>query len=147
MAVGAVEQNKQAIRQILAAYEEGKLEPLLGILHEDIDWFSNAPESHYRFGGHHKGKAALREGLSFLANEYTIHSYTVRELIGEDNVVWATSDVVATHRATAMRVSAVLVNRWQFDGDKVVAFTEFFDTAGVLVQEGRIAGDLSRAMA
>jgi hypothetical protein len=147
MIVGGVEQNKEAVRRVLSAYGEGKLEPLLSILDEDIDWHSNAPESLYRFAGRHKGKAAMREGLSFLANEYTIHSYTVRELIGEGDVIWATCDAVATHRATSVRVSAVLASRWEFEGEKVVAFTEFFDTAGVLVQEGRITGDLPHAMA
>lgn len=144
---GNVEQYKQTLRQVLGAYSEGKLEPLLNIFHEDIDWLSNAPESHYRFGGRHKGKPALREGLSFLANEYTIHSYTVRELIGEGDVIWTTCDVSATHRATATRVSAVLASRWKFEGEKVIAFTEYFDTAGVLVQEGRITGNQPRAMA
>ena len=64
--------------------------------------------------------------------------------MGEGDVIWAMCEVAATQRPSGRPVSTVLVSRWQFRGGKVIAFSEYFDTAGVLVQEGRLPEELPR---
>ena len=140
-----LERNKRTIRRVLAAYAEGDLEPLLAAFDDDVEWHSNALTGHYRFGGPHKGKAGLCEGLSVLAADYTLHRYEVRELVGEGDVIWALCDVAATHSRSGRPVSIPLVSRWQFGGGKVIAFSEYFDTAAVLAQEGRLPAELPRS--
>jgi ketosteroid isomerase-like protein len=126
------------LRAITGAYLQGDLAPLMEIASDDIIWDSNARKSQFRFGGTYKGRVGLQEALSFIASEFAMLSYNVREIVGEGDTVWALSDVVLSEHKTGKRANIRLANRWQFRDGKLVAFTEFFDTGGVLADLGRI---------
>ncbi|HEY0105803.1 MAG TPA: nuclear transport factor 2 family protein [Rhizomicrobium sp.] len=135
--MGAAE-NKALIRTILKAYAQSDLAPLLEAIHADIVWTSQAPAAHYGFGGSHKGRAGTLAGMAKIATAYQLNHYRVTELVGEGDVVWMTATVAFTHRRSGTQLSFPLVSRWQFQDAKVIALTEYFDSATLLIQEGRL---------
>jgi len=127
-----------ALRAIMGAYLQGDLAPLRAIASDDIVWDSNARRSQFRFGGIFKGRVGLQEALALIASEFAMLKYDVQEIVGEGDIVWALSDVILSEHKTGKRASFRLANRWQFRDGKLVELTEFFDTAGVLADLGRI---------
>jgi ketosteroid isomerase-like protein len=141
---GTVEANKQVLRRVLKAYEGGDYEPIFAALDEDVVWSSNSLANHYRFGGTRRGRAGVVEALSMIAADYEISRYDVIEMIGEGDVIWATSELSLFDRKTRRALTFPLINRWQFRGGKIVSCSEFFDTAAVLQQQGRIPESVPR---
>jgi ketosteroid isomerase-like protein len=128
--------NKAVLARILKAYETGDFTPFLDALDEDVVWNSHAGE--FRFGGARKGRAGVLEAMAIIATEYQITRYRVTEMVGEGDVVWATNEVSVQDRRSGRVMTFPLINRWQFKDGRIVAGAEFFDTAAVLKQLGRL---------
>ncbi len=126
------------LRNIMVAYLQGDLSPLLEIAADDIVWDSNARKPQFRFGGAFRGRVGLQEALSLIAAEFAMLRYDVQEIVGDGDTIWALSDVILSEHKTGKRTSIRLANRWQFRDGKLIRFTEFFDTAGVLADLGRV---------
>ncbi len=137
-----VEDNKATLRRVIKAYESGDFEPIYEALDESVTWASNSLANHYRFGGVRHGRAGVVEALSMIAADYDISRYDVVEMVGEGDVIWATSTLSLFDRKTGRPLTFPLVNRWQFKDGKIVSCSEFFDTAAVLQQQGRIPREL-----
>jgi ketosteroid isomerase-like protein len=130
--------HHEALTRIMRAYLQGDLEPLFAAASDAVVWDSNVSKANFRFGGRFQGRVGLKEALSLIASEFAIIRYDVRELTGDADVVWAVSDVTITEHKTGKRADIRLANRWQFEGDKIVSCTEFFDSASVLTALGRM---------
>jgi ketosteroid isomerase-like protein len=130
--------NKDMLGRVIRAYVQGDLAPLMDNAADDIVWNSNASAEHYRFGGRFKGHLGLKEGLSLVATEFGILRYDIREMTEEGDVVWALSELEVLEHKTGKRARVMLANRWQFRGGKIASCTEFFDSAGVLKELGRL---------
>jgi len=138
----SVEDNKTTLRRVLKAYERGDFDPIYKALDDDVVWASNSLANHYRFGGARRGRAGVVEALSMIAADYDISRYDIVEMIGEGDVIWATSTLSLFDRKTGRPLTFPLVNRWQFKDGKIISCSEFFDTAAVLQQQGRIPQEL-----
>jgi len=141
-----VEANKAILRRILAAYAQGDFDPVFAVLDENIEWSSHSLAGHYRFGGRRTGRAGVLEALAMIATDFSIDRYDVREMIGEGNVVWVTSQLHVTERNSGKPLVFPLVGRWEFREGKIISCSEFFDTAAVLHQQGRLPKDLAKAL-
>ena len=135
--MGAAE-NKAHVQRILSAYAQSDIEPLLASIHPDILWTSQAPAAFYGFGGSHKGRAGTLAGMAKIATDYQLNAYQVSELVAEGDVVWMTADADFTHRRSGTRLKFPLVSRWQFKDGKIVSLTEYYDSATLLLEEGRL---------
>ena len=144
MAATSVEDNKTTLRRVIKAYERGDFDPIYQALDDDVVWASNTLANHYRFGGMRQGRAGVVEALSMIAADYDISRYDVVEMVGEGDVIWATSTLSLFDRKTGRPLVFPLVNRWQFKDGKIISCSEFFDTAAVLQQQGRIPEVLPR---
>ncbi len=141
----SVEANKALLRRVLKAYGEGDMDPLFAAVDDDVAWTSNALAGHYRFGGPRRGRAGLIEALSMIAADYAIQRYDITEMVGEGEVIWSTCQVDVQDRRSDLKMSFPLAARWQFAGGKVCACQEFFDTASVLHQQGRLPDSVALA--
>lgn len=144
-AVSQVENNKAVLRRVIKGYEAGDYEPVFAALDEHVVWSANSLAHHYRFGGVRHGRAGVVEVLSMVAADYQISRYRVTEMVGEGDVIWATSELSLLDRKTGRALTFPLVNRWQFKDGRIVSCSEYFDTAAVLQQQGRIPAELPRA--
>jgi ketosteroid isomerase-like protein len=130
--------NKALVRRILEAYAQSDLGPFLDAIDPDIVWTSTAPEILYGFGGRHSGRAGALASMAKIATEYQLNRYDVAELVAEGEVVWMTANVDFTHRKTGQRQRFPLVSRWHIRDGKILSLTEYFDSASMLIQEGRL---------
>jgi len=138
MTAGKVEANKKVLERILRAYSEGDLERVVSSFDENVVWMVHTLPGHYRFGGPRRGHLGMSEVWAMLATYFTMERYESHEIVGEDDVLWSTNELTVLVRNTGKRVLLRLVNRWQFKDGKVVQCDEYFDTAGALVQQGRL---------
>ncbi len=141
MTSSEIQANKALIGQILRAYGQGDLRPLLVALDEAVTWEAHVRPPHYRFGGQRTGHAGVMEVAALIAAEYAIQSYQVKELVSEGGTVWALSEAAYIHNETNKPVNFVSVTRWVLRGGKIAEFHSFFDSASVLAQQGRLAAE------
>lgn len=125
------------IRGVVRAYAQGDMTPLLAAASEGVVWSSNAPKASFRFGGRFSGHLGMKEAVSLIASDFDLLRYEAREMIGDGDVVWLSNDLDVLERKTRSRIQFELVNRWQFQDGKLVAYSEYFDSAGVLFKLGR----------
>jgi len=130
--------NKATVTRVLKAYAQGDLAPLFEAIADDVEWTSNTVSENYRFGGRRTGRAGVLEALSLIAVDYAVRRYELKEVTAEGDTIWSYVDAEFMHRRTNKPIAFVLASRWKFRDGKIVAFEEFFDTAAVLEQEGRI---------
>jgi ketosteroid isomerase-like protein len=132
-----VNPNHALIRGVMRSYAQGDMAPLMAVASEDIVWSSNAPKQGFRFGGRYAGQLGMKEALSLIASDFEMLRYEKREMVGDGDVVWAASDLEALEKKSRSRLQFELVNRWQFEGGKLVAYAEYFASASLLLQLGR----------
>jgi ketosteroid isomerase-like protein len=138
--------NKALVKRILDAYRVGDFAPVLETLDDKVVWTSNALVGHYRFGGQRHGRSGVLEVLSLVAADYHIARYDVREMIAEGDVVWVTSELGVKDKRNGAGMDFMLISRWQFRDGKITSFSEFFDTASVMQQQGRVAAEIPPAL-
>jgi len=131
-----VQSNKARVAGILAAYGQGDLRPLFATLDDTVTWEAHAPPSHYRFGGVRTGPQGVAETAAIIASEYAIQRYDVKELVGEGSTVWALSEASYIHSGKPLKF--MTATRWVFRKGKIIEFHVFFDSARVLVEQGRL---------
>ena len=130
--------NKAALHRIIAAYAIGNLEPLLSSLDQDAVWTSYGPREELRFAGTHKGRDNCLAGLSLMAADFALHSYEIVEMIAENDVVWMHARIETSRRAGGARHTLDVANRWQFREGKIVGIAEFYDSASMLMRDGKL---------
>ena len=136
MSSSEAQTNKALVAEILRAYGQGDLRPLLAALDEAVKWEAHAPQPHYRFGGQRSGREGVLEAAAIIASEYAVQRYDVKDLVAEGQTVWALSEVSYIHSNKPLKF--ITATRWVFRNAKIIEFHGFFDTAQVLVQQGRL---------
>jgi ketosteroid isomerase-like protein len=136
--VSIVAANKAALTRIITAYGLSDVAPLLAALHDDIVWVSNGPQQLFRFAGRHVGRNSAIAGLSAMATDYALHSYQIVELVGEGDVVWMQARLETTRRSDGTLLVIDVANRWEFCNGRVVRIDEYYDSASLLMREGRL---------
>jgi hypothetical protein len=130
--------NKAALTRIITAYGLNDVGPMLDSLHDDIVWVSNGPMPLLRFAGKHVGRNNAVAGLSMMATDYALHSYHIVEMVGEGDVVWMQARLETTRRGDGTQHTIAVANRWQFREGRIVRIDEFYDSASLLLREGRV---------
>jgi ketosteroid isomerase-like protein len=134
---------EELMRTIAAAFEKSDLQPLLDALHPDVVWKSAATsEGMFRFGGDYKNKSGATEVLSQISMDYVFHRLRPKEIVTAGDVVWGVFDMEATYepkgKAVQRRSLAFeMAIRWRLKDGKIIEHQGFFDTATLLVQQGR----------
>ena len=131
--------NQDTLRRVMGAYAKGDLGPLLDAVTDDVVWESNSPAGQFRFAGRYSGPFGLKEALALIASEFAILRYDMTETTGEGDIVWALNDLEVLERRSGKQARVRLANRWQFRDGRIASCTEFFDTAGTLLQLDRAA--------
>jgi ketosteroid isomerase-like protein len=132
------ESNKAILERVLKAYSEGDVAPLREAADPSVVYHSHAAKEIFRFGGRHEGFANAVAAMSSIASGYAIHSYRIRELIGDGDIVWSLADVEATERRKKRQVKMTLAARWQFRDGRIVFVEDYFDSARMALEQGLV---------
>ena len=132
----ASDKNKALVGRILEAYGESDFSPLREVLDPKVVYHSHSPREFFRFAGRHEGLADGVAALSAIASDYTIHGIKVHELVGEADIVWATTDMDYTDRRHKKRLTVRVASRWQIRDGRLISVDEYFDTADTALKQG-----------
>lgn len=138
--MNAIESSNRALMlSVLAAFRDGHLDPLFDILADDVIWISTAPPEFFRFGGTRRGRAGVTEYTALLFLEYHYTRFAPRRVTAKGDQVWGVFEVEALHRATGRYVRTDASITWTVRDGRLAAHQDFFDTAGVLMQQGALS--------
>jgi ketosteroid isomerase-like protein len=120
---------RERIREIYNAYLEGHFQFLIDeVVHDEIEYASNAPAVAFPHFKHGKGKTALLAALKASRADYAFLSYTPLLVAGDDTDAAA---VVVRMRAKAKATSRVIdlmvADFLEFRDGRVIKFRQFMD--------------------
>ena len=130
--------NKNLMLSVIRALKEGKVEPLFAAACPDIVWKSNAPHEFFRFGGLRIGLAELKAHISLVFAQYHFVRFEPKAVLTQGDMVLGQFEVEAFHQRTSKTVKTDISLRWTVRNGKIVEHHGFFDTAGVLMQQGDV---------
>jgi ketosteroid isomerase-like protein len=130
--------NKKLMLSVVAGLKDGNLEPLFAALHPDIVWKATAPREFFRFGGTHRGIAGMKEYTALLFSRYSFVSFAPKSVVTSGDQVWGLFEMEARHIPTGRIIRTDLSMRWTVKAGKIIEHQGFFDTAGVLMQQGEL---------
>jgi ketosteroid isomerase-like protein len=133
--------NKTLMLSVIAAFKDGNLEPLFAALSPDVVWKATAPREFFRFGGTHRGIAGTREYSALLFSRYTFTRFTPKIMTAKGDQVWGVFEAEALHQPSRKYVQSDISIRWTVKDGKITEHQGFFDTAGVLMQQGDLVVD------
>ena len=132
------------MRRVAAAFEKGELQPLMESIHPDIVWKSASNDTGlFRFAGPHRDRSGVLDVTAKIAMEYTFLRFRPREVIAKGDVVWGLFDAEVSYQpfnlGEARKTAAMeIAIRWQLKDGKIIEHQAFFDTAKLLVEQGRV---------
>jgi ketosteroid isomerase-like protein len=130
--------NKNLMLSVFRAFKESDLEPLFAALGDDVVWKSTAPPEFFRFGGTHRGRAGVKEFTALLLSRYHMLRFDPKLVVAQGDIVWGQFAAEAQHLPTGKIARADFSIRWVVRNNKLVEHQGFFDTAGVLMQQGEL---------
>src|SRR5262249_42735694 len=136
--------GEELMRSVVAAFERSDLRPLVAALHDDVLWKSASREEGgpFSFSGDHRKMAGVISVLSHISKDYTFHRMRPKQIHSSGNVVWGEFDVELRYDAKGRGADSVPVRlemaiRWRLKDGKIIEHQAFFDTAHLLLQQGR----------
>jgi len=130
--------NKNLMLTVLGAFQDGDLKPLFAALSPEVVWKATAPKEFFRFGGIYHGIAGLHEYTALLSSRYHFTRFAPEIITANGDQVWGVFEVEALHQPSGRYVRFDISIRWTVKGGKIVEHQCFFDTAGVLMQQGEL---------
>jgi ketosteroid isomerase-like protein len=128
--------NRSLMLSVFAALKESDLVPLFDALHPEVVWKATAPKEFFRFGGTHRGIAGMREYTALLFSRYHFVRFQPKSVAAKGDQVFGLFEAEAKHRPSGRTVKSDIAIRWTVRDGKIIEHQGFFDTAGVLIQQG-----------
>jgi len=126
-------ENKALIAQIYAAMGKGEIQPLLDHLCDDVEWTHQIDPQIARFGGTHKGIAAVEKNFREMNAVMPPVLMEGLEMTAEGDRVHVLCRIART-RPDATTVSSRSSHHFSFRDGKIARFLEILDTAEVMHQ-------------
>jgi ketosteroid isomerase-like protein len=131
--------NNTLMLTVTSAFRDGNLDPLFAALSPEVVWTATAPKEFFRFGGSHRGLAGMKEYTALLFSRYHFIRFAPKTITAKGDQVWGVFDAEALHRPSGKYVRSDIAIRWTVRHGKITEHQGFFDTAGVLMQQGDLA--------
>ncbi|WP_194755966.1 nuclear transport factor 2 family protein [Aliidiomarina indica] len=117
---------KDIIRDMYAAFAQGDVPSVLGVLAPDVHWIEaeGGPQ-----GGTYVGPQAVLENVFMkLGTDWEIFEAVPAEIIADQNTVVALGEYSGTHHATGKSFKAPFAHVWKFRDGKAIFFQQYTDT-------------------
>jgi ketosteroid isomerase-like protein len=136
--------EEQLMKTCMEAWGQADNAPVAGALHDDVVWISANErwDARIRSGGIYKGRAFAIEQLSKLSTAYFNTRCVAKEIVSRGEVVWGIFQVTSTYtpvgslKIVRRPVNWEMAMRWRVRNGKILEAQAFFDTAGLLLQQG-----------
>jgi ketosteroid isomerase-like protein len=128
--------NEIRMLSVYATMKDGNLEPLFVALSPEVVWKATAPKEFFRFDGTHRGIVGMKEVTALLFSRYHFTRFKPRIVTAKREQALGMFEAEALREPIGRYVQFdVSVHRTVKDG-KITEHQCFFDTAGVLIQQG-----------
>ena len=119
--------NVDRVRATYEAFADGDVDVLADLLAEDAVWVES--EGH-PYGGRYRGAEAVLEGVFAPVDaEWTDYAVVPERFLDCGDVVVVLGEYAGTYVETGRRVEAPFAHLWEFEGETVVYYEQFTDTA------------------
>ena len=137
---------EKLMKSVIEAWGEADLGPIREALDENVVWKSGSSgdDTGLVFGGEYKGRDNVVALLSRLSTKYYFRRYLAREIISSGEIVWGLFDVTGSYLQPGGRerdrksIKFESAFRWRIRDGKILEAQTFFDTAGLLAQQGAL---------
>ena len=134
------------MKTVAEAWGRADMRPLQAVLDDNVVWKSASTGSggRFQFGGLYQGRANVLALLATLSKVYFFDEYATKEIVSRDDVVWGQFDVRGTYKPQGAPDEArkpfqfETAMRWRIRDGKIVEGQTYFDTLGLLVQQGEL---------
>lgn len=130
--------NRELMLKVVAAFRDADLAPLFAALHPEVVWTSHAPRAFFRFGGAHHGRTGMKEYTALLFSRYHFLRLEPRAITAKGDRVWGLFEAVVKHIPTGRVMTSDVVFGWTILDGLIREHHDFFDTAGMLMQQGEL---------
>jgi len=125
--------NEALMCAVLNALADGRAQPLLDAVHEDVSWtMSVAQKGFFPFGGTYSGKAGVEQVLAGLSKRYRFRRFEPQELVSCEEIVWGLFDVqmehVEEHQPPPRTFTTEMAIRWRVRDKRILEHHTFVDT-------------------
>lgn len=122
--------NIELVKDAYQKFGSGDIEGLLNHLSDDVDWKTPNVEG-ADFTGERKGREAVGEFFSLLADAEEFSKFEPTEFIAQGDRVVVLGNSNATIKSTGRSAESDWVHVFKISDGKVTSFHEFFDSAAI----------------
>jgi ketosteroid isomerase-like protein len=122
------EQNVRTVQEAYAAFKRGDIQGVLNTLAEDVEWHTPG-EGFIPQGGTHRGKDAVRSFFQTVDQTMQFVTFEPQTYVAQGDHVVGIGNYGGTVKPTGQAFKADFVMVFTFQGNKVVRFQEYSDTA------------------
>jgi ketosteroid isomerase-like protein len=134
---------EELMRKVTEAFAKGDLKPLFDAVDDDTVWKSGSVfQGIFRFGGEYKKCIGVFDVALQITTVHFFRRFEPIEIVSHGDVVWGLFDVESDYlptsdaRAAPRPIKMECALRWRVRNGKIVEHQSFFDTAGLLIQQG-----------
>lgn len=127
----AEQDNVRVTQDAYAAFQRGDIPGLLGILSDDIDWWTPGAPEQIPYAGRLSGHAAVGEFFARLAASEEITHFEPREFVAQGEKVVVTGNYRGRTRPAGREYDLDWLHVFTVRDGRIAAFREYIDTAAL----------------
>jgi ketosteroid isomerase-like protein len=124
------EQNVRTVQGAYAAFKRGEIQGVLDTLADNIEWHTPG-EGLFPQGGTHQGKEAVGRFFQIIGQTMDFGIFEPQTFVAQGENVVAMGRYDGTVKTTGRYFQSDFVMTFKFDGEKIVRFQEYMDTAAL----------------
>jgi len=124
------EENKAIVRQAYDNFKAGRIDKLLELMSNDIEWILPEVEG-IPFSGSRSGLKSVGEFFVIVNNSQESLSFEPRDIFADDDKVVALGNYTWRVRSTRREFTGDFAHVWTFRDGKATRFQEYTDTAAL----------------
>jgi uncharacterized protein len=124
------EQNVRTVQEAYAAFKRGEIQGVLDTLTENIEWHTPG-EGLFPQGGTHRGKESVGRFFQTIDATIVFGIFEPQTFVAQGDNVVAVGRYDGTVKATGQHFQSDFVMTFKFDGEKIVRYQEYMDTAAL----------------
>ena len=127
--------NLDAVKKFYELAAKG--ESTLDLMTDDIEWTLLGPEDHIPYIGTYKGKDQYMQWLQTFLSHIEILEFPVHDLVADGDRSVALGHEKIRGKSTGRECSYDWAHVWTIKDGKLAKYTEFVDTAAVMLAFGK----------
>lgn len=127
----AEQENVSVVRDAYAAFQRGDIPGLMGLLTDDVDWWTPGSPEQIPYTGRRSGHAAVGEFFGQLAASEEITHFEPREFIAQGDKVAVTGNYKGRTKPSGRDYDLDWLQVFTVREGKIAAFREYLDTAAL----------------